>query len=45
MTMSSHMMVGFKLPMLACIATNHEYSFTTPQPTQECEIVWVISAH
>ena len=38
MTMSWHMMVDFEPPLVACIVSNGDYSFTALRRTRECVI-------
>lgn len=38
MTMSWHMMMEFEPPLIACIVSNRNYSFTALQQTKECVI-------
>ena len=38
MTMSWHMMVEFKPPLVACVVSNADYSFATLRATRECVI-------
>jgi flavin reductase (DIM6/NTAB) family NADH-FMN oxidoreductase RutF len=38
MTMSWHMMVEFEPPLIACIVSNRDYSFTALRATKECVI-------
>ena len=37
MTMSWHMMVEFEAPLVACVVSNSNYSFTGLRATKECE--------
>ncbi|MGO8828098.1 MAG: flavin reductase family protein [Steroidobacteraceae bacterium] len=38
MTMSWHMMVDFEPPLIACVVSNRDYSFTALNVTQQCVI-------
>ncbi|MGA9601833.1 MAG: flavin reductase family protein [Methylocystis sp.] len=38
MTMSWHMMVDFDPPLIACVVSNRDYSFTALRATKECVI-------
>jgi flavin reductase (DIM6/NTAB) family NADH-FMN oxidoreductase RutF len=38
MTMSWHMMVDFEPPIVACIVSNHDFTFELLQDTRECVI-------
>ncbi len=38
MTMSWHMMVEFEPPLVACVVSNADYSFTALRATKECVI-------
>ena len=38
MTMSWHMMVDFEPPLIACVVSNRDYSYTALRATKECVI-------